>query len=54
MLRSWRGADSQPFFEQIKSDSDAMEYLPSTLSREDSDALATELQRRIDVNGWGL
>ncbi|WP_415895135.1 GNAT family N-acetyltransferase [Neptuniibacter sp. PT34_22] len=53
-LRSWREADSQPFFEQINSDPDVMGYFPSTLSREESDALATELQRRIDVNGWGL
>lgn len=53
-LRSWRESDFQPFFEQINSDPDVMEYFPSTLSREESDALATELQRRIDVNGWGL
>ncbi|WP_415904411.1 GNAT family N-acetyltransferase [Neptuniibacter sp. QD48_55] len=53
-LRSWLDADFQPFFEQINSDSDVMEYFPGTLSREESDALATELQRRIDVNGWGL
>ncbi|WP_415889229.1 GNAT family N-acetyltransferase [Neptuniibacter sp. SY11_33] len=54
ILRSWRESDSQPFFEQINSDSDVMEYFPSTLSREESDVLAIELQRRIDVNGWGL
>jgi len=54
ILRPWREADFQPFFESINSDPDVMEYFPSTLSREASDALATEIQKRIANNGWGF
>jgi RimJ/RimL family protein N-acetyltransferase len=31
-----------------------MEYFPSQLSRDESDALAKKIQSRIDENGWGL
>ena len=54
ILRAWRDADYQPFFEFVNSDPEVMEYFPSTLSREESDKLAVAIQRRLDENDWGL
>lgn len=54
ILRAWRDADYQPFFEFVNSDPEVMEYFPSTLSREESNKLAVAIQRRLAENGWGL
>ena len=53
ILRSWKDSDYLPFF-KINSDPDVMEYFPALLSREESDEMATEIQHRINNNGWGF
>jgi len=53
ILRSWKDSDYLPFF-KINSDPDVMEFFPELLSHEESDEMATEIQRRINKNGWGF
>ena len=42
-----------PFY-KLNSDPEVMEFLPKLLSRQESDAFAQEMHRRIEKNGWGL
>ena len=53
ILRSWKDSDYLPFF-RINSDPDVMEYFPVLLSHKESDEMATEIQHRINKNGWGF
>lgn len=53
ILRQWQESDLQPFY-ALNSCPRVMEHFPATLTRAQSDALAAELQRRIDRDGWGL
>lgn len=53
LLRPWREADREPFAE-LNTDPEVMEYFPSTLSRGESDAMVTRIERRMRENGWGL
>ena len=53
LLRHWIEEDLPPFA-QLNSDAEVMEYFPETLSREQSDALATEIRHRMNENGWGM
>lgn len=53
ILRPWRTEDFEPFA-ALNADPRVMEYFPATLSREESDALATRIQRGIETQGWGL
>ena len=38
----------------MNSDPDVMEYFPALLSHEESNEMASEIQRRINKNGWGF
>jgi len=53
LLRQWKQEDFAPFAE-LNSDSDVMEYFPSTLSPEQSDDLARLAQKLIAERGWGI
>jgi RimJ/RimL family protein N-acetyltransferase len=52
-LRRWLPADRDPFA-AINADPAVMEYFPATLSREESDALATRIEAHFDRHGFGL
>lgn len=53
VLRQWREADLEPFA-RLNADPEAMRYFPSTLTREQSDALANAISSFIESRGWGL
>lgn len=52
-LRQWEERDCAPFA-QLNADPVAMEFFPSTLTREESDAMVDRLQAAIDERGWGF
>ena len=53
ILRPWREADLEPFA-TLNADPHVMEHFPSTLSREESDALAHSISSKLQEQGWGL
>jgi RimJ/RimL family protein N-acetyltransferase len=53
LLRPWREADREPFA-ALNADARVMEYMPSVLTRSQSDALIAELSAEIDGRGFGL
>lgn len=52
-LRQWTEADCAPFA-ALNADPVVMEHFPSTLSREQSDAMVERLRASITRNGWGF
>jgi RimJ/RimL family protein N-acetyltransferase len=52
-LRQWIEADKEPFA-RLNADSRVMEFYPSILDREASDAMVDRLQALIFDRGWGL
>jgi RimJ/RimL family protein N-acetyltransferase len=52
-LRLWRPADLEPFA-ALNADPRVMKYFPSTLSREQSDALVERVEASFEQNGFGL
>jgi RimJ/RimL family protein N-acetyltransferase len=52
-LRAWLPTDRAPFA-TLNADPRVMEHFVSTLSREQSDALASEFQEAFDRNGFGF
>jgi RimJ/RimL family protein N-acetyltransferase len=52
-LRQWRAADRNPFA-ALNADARVMEFFPSPLGRNDSDALADRCESLIAARGWGL
>jgi RimJ/RimL family protein N-acetyltransferase len=52
-LRQWRDEDYEPFA-ALNGDAETMRYFPSTLTREQSDALADDAHAHIAEHGWGL
>lgn len=53
ILRPWRQEDLVPFA-ALNGDPDVMEYFPSVMSREESDALGLRVKERIDTEGFGF
>src|SRR5215470_15235123 len=53
ILRNWRAADREPFA-QINADPRVMEFMPTTLSRAESDLLMDKIAEHIQRNGFGL
>lgn len=53
ILRPWKNEDLE-FFAELNADPRVMEHFPSTLKREESDALGYKLKEYIEKNGWGL
>jgi RimJ/RimL family protein N-acetyltransferase len=52
-LRRWRAEDREPFA-RLNADPRVVEYLPSPLSREESDALADRIEAHFQQHGFGL
>jgi ribosomal-protein-alanine N-acetyltransferase len=52
-LRQWRQEDLEPFA-ALNADPAVMRYLPGPLTREESDALATDLRVGIAERGYGV
>lgn len=53
ILRPWRAEDFEPFA-AMSADPKVMEHFPSTLTRAESDAVATRLQAHIEKHGFGF
>lgn len=53
LLRRWRDADLAPFA-ALNADPVVMEHFPTTLGRDQSDALAERLDAHLAKHGWGL
>jgi RimJ/RimL family protein N-acetyltransferase len=53
LLRRWLPMDQEPFA-ALNADPRVMEHFPSTLSREQSDALVEQIEASFDQNGFGL
>jgi RimJ/RimL family protein N-acetyltransferase len=52
-LRRWRESDLAAFA-ALNADPEVMEHFPSTLSREESDALARRIEAGFEERGFGL
>lgn len=53
ILRQWEDSD-YPLFAEMSSDPVVMEFYPSTLSREESDAMASKIKGLIKKQSWGF
>jgi RimJ/RimL family protein N-acetyltransferase len=53
ILRDWTPADREPFA-ALNADPRVMDYLPSVLSRAESDRLATRIEAHFALHGCGL
>ena len=53
ILRHWRQSDREPFA-RLNRDLRVMEYMPSVLSQEESDALAARIEAHFRQRGFGL
>jgi len=53
LLRSWRDDDLEPFA-ALNADPDVMRWFPSTMTREQSDALVERQRALHEERGWGL
>ena len=52
-LRQWRKTDL-PKFAALNADPEVMEFMTTTLSRSESDALAARIRDEIASSGWGV
>lgn len=52
-LRQWRDDDRDPFAD-LNADLEVMHFFPSTLNREESDALVDRIEAGFRENGFGL
>jgi RimJ/RimL family protein N-acetyltransferase len=53
VLRQWVDSDREPYA-ALNADAETMAYFPSTLSRDESDAMVGRIQAGLERNGWGL
>ena len=53
LLRAWRDEDLEPFA-RLNADPEVMEWFPSTLSGEQSNAAVRSIRERMESQGWGL
>jgi RimJ/RimL family protein N-acetyltransferase len=53
LLRQWRQSDREPFA-ALNADPRVMEFFPSTIQRDASDAAVARWQTQIAERGWGL
>jgi len=53
ILRPWKESDLAPFA-ALNADPRVMEFFPSPLSRQESDALAKRIYENIEKQSWGL
>ncbi len=53
IMRAWREGDLEPFA-ALNADPIVMEFFPSTLTRQESDALVVRITAQLDTLGYGL
>jgi RimJ/RimL family protein N-acetyltransferase len=53
VLRRWREADREPFAD-LNGDPQTLVFFPSTLTRDESDALVDRIEARFEAHGYGL
>jgi ribosomal-protein-alanine N-acetyltransferase len=53
IMRAWRDDDLAPFA-ALNADPVVMEHFPSTLTRQESDALVTRITAQLETLGYGL
>lgn len=53
VLRPWKEQDLEAFA-KINADPRVMEYFPSVLTKEQSDAYAKRISHQFEENGWGV
>ena len=53
LLRRWKDSDRQPF-SRLNADPRVMEFMPSRLSREESDRLVDQIESHFRKRGFGL
>jgi len=53
ILREWRAADREPFA-QMNADLRVMAFMPTRLSRTESDLLADKIEKHFQTHGFGL
>jgi RimJ/RimL family protein N-acetyltransferase len=53
VLRRWQHADREPFAE-LNGDPETLVFFPSTLTRDESDALVGRIEARFEEHGYGL
>ena len=53
VLRRWQETDREPFAE-LNGDPETLVFFPSTLTRDESDALVGRIEARFDEHGYGL
>ena len=53
IMRGWREEDLAPFA-ALNADPIVMEFFPSTLTRQESDALVVRITAQLDTLGYGL
>ena len=53
LLRRWKDSDRQPF-SRLNADPRVMEFMPSRLSREESDRLVDQIESHFRERGYGL
>lgn len=53
ILREWSPADREPFA-RMNADPEVMRYFPKVLSRDESDAVADHIERKMKLYGFGL
>src|SRR5215469_12387186 len=53
ILRRWQDADRAPFA-SLNADPETLVFFPSTLTRQESDALIDRIEARFESSGYGL
>ena len=53
VLRRWKDSDREPFA-ALNADPRVMEFFPSTLTREECDAMIDRIERHFEERGFGL
>lgn len=53
LLRGWMESDRE-LFAAMNADAEVMEHFPSTLTREQSDAMVDRIEKGFVERGWGL
>ena len=53
LMRRWRATDREPFA-AMNADPEVMRYFPTPLTRGESDALVERIERRFELEGFGL
>jgi RimJ/RimL family protein N-acetyltransferase len=53
VMRGWRSADREPFA-ALNADDEVMRYFPSTMTRQESDAMVDRIEADFEQFGFGL